>query len=114
MFQMPPAFGYVIVPLQEFEPHSHPHRDQSTGKMGRRLTYSQIQIICDVLSSGEKIPMITKTAFYSQQAVYYVKRSLEHFSTPRAPPAPYYPSHTQSTLQALCEHLFEKPTLYNT
>lgn len=92
--------------------HSHTRRPQD--KMGRRLAPSQIQIISDMLRSGEKLPVIASTAFCSRQAVYYIKSNLEHFGTARAPPVRSGRRRliTPLMLEALCEHLLEKPALF--
>ena len=50
-------------PLIELEPRSHPQPTQSIGKMGRKLARSQTQIICDMLSSGERTTVIQRLLF---------------------------------------------------
>lgn len=67
-----------------------------------------------MLSCGEKISYIASIAKCSRQAVYYIRSNLEHFDSARAPPirAGRRRLITPSMLEALCDRLLEKPTLY--
>lgn len=82
--------------------------------MAPRLEPSRIQLICDMLSSSEKISYIAGTAKCSRQTVYYIRSNLEHFDSAKAPPicAGRRRLITSSMLEALCDRLLEKPTLY--
>lgn len=82
--------------------------------MAPRLEPSRIQLICDMLSCGEKISYIASIAKCSQQAVCYIRSNLEHFDSARAPPirAGRRRLITPFMLEALCDRLLEKPTLY--
>lgn len=82
--------------------------------MAPRLEPSRIQLICDMLSGSGKISYIAGTAKRSRQTVYYIRSNLEHFDSAKAPPicAGRRRLITSSMLEALCDRLLEKPTLY--
>lgn len=60
------------------------------------------------------ISQIASAAECSRQSVYYIRSNLQHFDSARAPPirAGRRRIITPSMLEALCDRLLEKPSLY--
>ncbi|CRG92909.1 hypothetical protein PISL3812_09987 [Talaromyces islandicus] len=73
-------------------------------------------MICDMLTSSQQltIAQIAKTVRCSRKAVYLVQSNLDKFGSPRAPSMRPGPKRviTPLILEALCDHLLEKPALY--
>jgi transposase len=82
--------------------------------MAPHLSPSKIQLICDMASCGMSISKTADAAECSKQAVKYIRSNLRVFGSPRAPLAQGGRARliTPVMLEALCEHLLEKPGLY--
>jgi hypothetical protein len=82
--------------------------------MALNLLLSKIQLIYDMTASGVLILKTTDAAECSKQAVKYIRLNLHVFGSPRAPPTRVGRTRliTLVMLEALCDHLLEKPGLY--
>lgn len=82
--------------------------------MAPHLPLSKIQLICDMTESGMSISKTAYAAECSEQAVKHIRSNLRLFGTPRAPQnrVGRWSSITPPMLDALYDHLLEKPGLY--
>lgn len=84
--------------------------------MAPRLAVSQLILIRDMLISGEPLTasQIAEAAGCSERSVKNIRSNLRLFGSVRAPPnrVGRRRSITPVTLEALCDHLLEKPGLY--
>lgn len=85
--------------------------------MAPRLAPLKIQLICDMIKSNERISttivsQIANAAECSRQSIYYIRSNLQLFDSARAPliRAGCRRIITPSMLEALCDHLLERPT----
>jgi transposase len=82
--------------------------------MAPNLSLSKIQLIYNMTTSGVLISKTADAAKCSKQAVKYIRLNLHVFRSPRAPPTRVGRTRliTPVMLEALCDHLLEKPGLY--
>lgn len=83
--------------------------------MAPRLALSKIEFISDMLKSNElTISQIANAAGCSKRSVYSIRSNLELFGSAKAPRirAGRPRILTPLMLEALCDHLLIKPTLY--
>jgi transposase len=83
--------------------------------MAPRLPLSKLEMIQDmILSKSLTISQMAKAAECSKRSVINISNNLRWFGNVRAPPIPVgrRRSVTPPMLQALCDHLLEKPGLY--
>lgn len=86
-----------------------------SGKMAPRLALSKIEFISDMLRSNElTISQIACAAECSKRSIYSIRSNLNLFRNARAPPIRVGRPRilTPAMLEALCDYLLKKPTLY--
>jgi hypothetical protein len=83
--------------------------------MAPRLPLSKLEMIQDMLlSKSLTTSQMAKAAEYSKRSVINISNNLRWFGNVRAPPTHVgrRQSVTRPMLEALCDHLIEKPGLY--